>query len=91
MWFVKQVSRATKNNPNFAGDVSVSIYGKGQKMLAHCGNHAEKLHITQKFDPYIAKLYGYRRRHDAWKSWIYKNPENSEYWESEVSIVWKDC
>lgn len=43
-YLVKQVSVATEQNPNFAGQVSVSFYGKGDEIIGHTGTHAEAVH-----------------------------------------------
>ena len=91
MYFIKEVSRATKENPNFAGEVSIGVYGKAQELVALSGSHAERVHMVQEFNPYFAKDYGFKRECDARKSWIFRNPENSRFWESEVSIIWLDC
>ena len=91
MYFVKIVSRAKESNPSFAGDVSVSIYGKDQKLLAMMGNHAEKIHMMQDFNPWYAKDYGYKRKCDARRNWLFKNAGNEKYWDEEASIVWIDC
>ena len=91
MYFVKVVNRATKNNPNFAGDVCESLYGKNQTLVAMCGNHAERLYTTQKFIPFYAKQFGYKRASDARRSYMFKCIEDERFWDTEVSIVEIDC
>lgn len=91
MYFVKLVSRATKDNPSYAGDVSVAIYGKAEKLVALGGNHSDRLHTVQEFFPPFAKQYGYKRLCDARRSWIFNNADEGKYWETEASIIEIDC
>lgn len=89
-YLVKQVSVATEDNPNFAGQVSISFYGKDQKQLSHSGSHAEATHTMQGLFDWNIRDYGYNRACDARRSWVYKNPENSKFWKSSVEVVCVD-
>lgn len=85
-YVVKETSIATNDNPNFAGDVIVTLSGKWQKTISHKSTGKSK---DCDFDlgEYGIKEYGYDRECDAKKSWVYKNPENTKYWTSTVEIV----
>lgn len=74
-YLVKQVSVATEENPNFAGETHVSFHG----------NHG--IFDINAYSEYLVKEYGYKRRCDAKRNWTYKNPENSRFWKSTVEIV----
>lgn len=82
------VSRATKDNKNFVGDVLETYYGKKEKLIGMYGNHAERFHSIQEVNDYMIKEYGYSRLCDAKRSWIYNNPDvNGPYWDTEVEII----
>ena len=84
-YLVKEVSVATEQNPNFKGTYVVSYFGKGEKMVSHEGTGC----YWDKFElhPYMIEEYGYNRPQDAKRNWIFKNPENTKYWTSEVEVV----
>ena len=82
-YLVKEISTATKDNPNFAGNVQVAIYGKDQKLISLNGSEYDDFD----FGEYGIKEYGYNRECDAKRSWIYKNPENTKYWTSTVEVI----
>ena len=86
VYLVKTVSMATENNPTFSGMEYISYSGKGEKTIATWGSAAEAMHSTKEMTRYDALEYGYKRKCDAVRSWMYKNPENSEYWKSVTSI-----
>ncbi len=75
-YLVKQISVATKENPNFAGKISTSFHGKDGEF-----------EIGDTHSGHLVREYGYKRRGDAKRNWTYKNPENSKYWKSTVEIV----
>lgn len=82
-FLVKTVATATQENPNFAGAVHEYLYGKEQKLVAASGDPW----INQEAYPAMIRDYGFSRECDARRSWIYKNPENSKYWRTEVEII----
>lgn len=86
-YLVKETSVATDQNPSFAGEVAITHYGKDQYLLARSGSHAVTMHSEKAFNDYQIREHGYTRRCDAVRSWIYKNPENTKYWQSTVEIV----
>ena len=86
-FLVRCINKATEINPNFAGTVSISYYGKNQKLLGHIGSYAEASHTTMELKGYLVKEYGYIRECDAKRSWCYKNPENSKNWTSTCAVV----
>ena len=85
-YLVKETSTATEQNLNFAGKTCTSWVGKNQQLIRH---EAPVGYDLASFDRtcYMAKDYGYKRRCDAMRSWVYKNPENTKYWHSTVEIV----
>ena len=89
-YLIKQTSTATEENPNFAGQVSISFFGKDQKLLSHSGSHAKATHSEQNLWDWDVREYGYNRACDARKSWVFKNPENTKFWKSEVEVVCVD-
>lgn len=84
-YLVKQVSIATKENLNFAGEVAISYYGKDEKQIGYGGSH----YYPGENEPsrYMIEQYGYNRRCDAIRNWIYRHPENTKYWKSTVEII----
>ena len=86
-YLVKETSVATKENRNFAGQELIGYFGKGDKMLAYFGSHAKATHTEMDFDIPMIIEYGYKRKCDAARCWTYKNPDRSEFWDSEVEIV----
>lgn len=86
-FLVKCHSVATPANKNFAGQENTTYYGKDQKLLASLGSHAEAVYMAFDNRSWQTKEYGYTRKCDAVRSYIYKNPENTEYWQTEVEIV----
>lgn len=86
-YIVKITSIATENSRNFAGETSIGFYGKDQKLLSLKGDHHDKMNMSFDLSDYMIKEYGYNRKCDAMRSWIFKNPENTKYWQSEVEII----
>lgn len=86
-YLVKQTSYATLENRNFIGQELITYFGKDQKLLGAKGSHAKATHFEQELHPCMIREYGYKRECDAKKSWIYNNPENSEWWYSQVEII----
>lgn len=89
-YVVKVTSIATEENLNFAGETDITYYGKDMKELAHEGDHAKQSMYGIKGlgdNPWLIDEYGYSRACDAKRSWVYKNPENSKFWQSTAEIV----
>lgn len=86
-YLVKTISKATLDNPNFAGQEMTAYYGKDQKQVACMGSHARAMHMESDFNDYLIEEYGYKRECDAKRSWIYKNPDNGKYWTTKAEIV----
>ena len=78
-YLIKEVSKATESNKNFAGETHIHYSGKGGYVYEEADVEA--------FPYYYYKEYGYSRKRDAEKNYAYQNPENNEYWQSTVSIV----
>ena len=92
-YFVKVIATATDDNPNFAGMVEKSLYGKDQKLLESKGEVSTLLGTTYRAHNDMFEEYGYNRLCDAKKSWIYKNfekPDFEQFWTNKVSIVEKE-
>ena len=88
-YVVKETSVATPENPNFAGETSIMCYGKDGVVLYRGGTHCR--HPDEHMWMWGVTEYGYNRLCDAKRNWVYKNPENSEYWTSTVEIVEVEC
>ena len=86
-YLVKETTIATESNERFAGMESIAYYGKNQQQLALQGTANEKCHMTSELTDWGVKTFGYNRKCDAMRSWIYNNPENNENWKSKVDIV----
>ena len=86
-YIIKCTSVATENNFNFRGETDITFFGKGQRELAHLGTHAESTGSKRELSDYMVREYGYSRKCDAVRSWIYNNPENSEFWKFKCEIV----
>ena len=86
-YLVKTVYVATENNENFKGMSEIVYSGKRQTTLGCYGSAAEATYTRRDLWKHDIIEYGYTRRCDAARSWIYKNPQNDEYWRSETSIV----
>ena len=87
LYLVKVTSIATSENPNFAGQESITYHGIGDRTIAHIGSHAEAIHEVSELNQYMIETFGYLRECDAKRNWSYKNPENSKYWKSTAEIV----
>ena len=100
MFMIKSVSISTEKNKHGEGIKIVQYYGKDQELI---GCHTEDdrypypnwyigVMNSAKEDFYKNVLLSkkdslYTRKCDATRSWIYKNPENTEYWQSTVEII----
>lgn len=84
-FLVKETSTATPMNPNYAGDISIYYFGKGERMIAREGTHLPYDNFNH-IEWCIAE-YGYNRKCDAKRAYAYKHPENTKFWESTVEIV----
>lgn len=85
-YLVRTISKATDINLSFAGQTLICFYGKAQKCLSRDGDHAELNHCAKMLYPREIEEYGYTRKQEALRSWVYKNPENNENWKTAVSI-----
>lgn len=86
-YLVKTVSKATAENPSFAGLEQISYNGKGEKTVGMEGSAAEAAWLTKPLHPYMIAEYGYNTEAHARRSWLYKNPQNDKFWTSTVEIV----
>lgn len=80
-YIVKVSLKATQNNPNFAGVLSIAYYGKDQKLLK-----MEETD-TNKASPYMVKTYGYKRKCDAVRAYVYKSCHSTQYWNKQAEII----
>lgn len=85
-YMVKTISKSTDMNKNFANTIQIGYYGKNQKLLG-CYSTPEDPWIDFDFRTWMLEDYGYTRECDARRSWIYKNPENTEFWTTSVEVV----
>lgn len=86
-YLVKCVDTATEENPNFAGNVLVSLYGKNQELIAMMGSQAEQLHTVKELDEEDIREFGYSRACDARRSYMYNFLEDGRFWFSERKII----
>lgn len=86
-YIVRTTGKATESNQSFRGQTAIYYYGKGNRCIGACGSHPKALHTEQAIRPYEVNEYGYTRKCDAVRSWIYKNPQNDEHWQTTVDIV----
>ena len=88
-YIVKETSKATTENQNFAGETLTYYFGKGGMAIAREGTHLP----YDNFDrtEYMLAEYGYNRKCDAVRSYAYKHPENSKFWASTVEIIEVEC
>lgn len=82
-YIVKVTSKATQDNPNFAGMTSIAYYGKDQKLLGMERTVNDSISIY----PYLVESYGYKRKCDAARSYVYNNCDSDRYWNKQVEIV----
>lgn len=91
-YIVVLISKAKDNNPNFAGQTSVGIYGKGEQMIACGGDHCKhNCYGKKKLWKSDVREYGYSRECDAKRSYIYKHCGEEKYWDERVKIVPFEC
>ena len=86
-YIVKVTSKATQDNPNFAGMTSIGYYGKDQKLLGMEGTVHDYLNDTNKITPYTVKNYAYKRKCDAARSYVYNSCNSTQYWIKQVDII----
>lgn len=84
-YLVKETCVATQDNPSFAGETRVYLYGKNQQLISASGS-PRAWENSNFSSTYLASHY-YKRECDARRSYIYKNPENTKFWKSTVEIV----
>jgi hypothetical protein len=87
-YLVKYVSTATEQNKNFEGQIHTAIYGRGDKTLYYDGDPFLNIDILT---APMVREFGYSRRQDALRSWIYRNPENTNWWSTTVEIIEYEC
>lgn len=86
-YIVKVTSKATQDNPNFAGMTSIAYYGKDQKLLGMVTILHDYLDGNINIHPYLVKSYGYKRKCDAARSYVYKNGNPTQYWNKQVELI----
>ena len=86
-YIVKVTSKATQDNPNFAGMTSIAYYGKDQKLLGMVTILQDYLDGNINIHPYLVKTYGYKRKCDAARSYVYKNCNSTQYWNKQAEII----
>lgn len=84
-YLVKCVGRATKDNPNFAGQISTTYHGKQQSTLQREGDHLPQENFELKH--WLLADYGYTRKCDAKRSYFFKRQLDTKFWTYENSIV----
>ena len=84
-YLVKTITKATEQNEHFKGAVHTHIFGKdGEMLFAETGDTwIDRDCMT----PYFVREYGYKRECDARRSYAYKNPERSIYWQERPEII----
>ena len=91
-YLVKTVSKATANNQSYFGETHTYIHGKDEYLLM--ADTRDKFVARDLMIPYFVEQYGYKRECDAKRSYSFKNPENTEYWNSTAEIIaveiWND-
>lgn len=88
-YIVKEDSVATAENKNFAGETQIAYFGKEDTCLGAEGTHIDRYCPTSQtgLNMYMVKEYGYDTEAQARRNWTYRNPENSKWWKSTVSII----
>lgn len=86
-YIVRVTSKATQDNPNFAGMTSIAYYGKDQKLLGMGGTVHNYLNDSINIYPYLVESYGYKRKCDAARSYVYNNCYSNQYWDKQVEII----
>ena len=86
-YMVKETSIATSANPNFAGETAIAYIGRNEALIAYVGDHPKKTGMYKELHAAAIKEYGYTRKCDAVRAYAYKNPENTDFWQSTAEIV----
>ena len=86
-YLVKTVSRATWDNPSFAGQTQVAFIGKGGRLCGLCGSHAVATHTAKACNYYEVERYGYDRKCDAQRNYSYRHTDREMYWDVNAEIV----
>ena len=84
-YFVKSVCKATPNNKSYRGETHTYIHGKDEYLLF--ADTSDEFVRRDLMTPYFVRQYGYKRECDARRSYSYKHPENTEYWESTADVI----
>ena len=83
---VQRIATATVRNEVFAGEVHTGIFGKGNFTLFT--ETDDGWYDCNFLAPYWVRKYGYKRKCDAMRNWVYKNPDMDEpYWKGDVRII----
>ena len=88
LYIIKSVSTATPENPTYAGKVHTYYHGVGDELI---GAYTGDPWIDRNLTEYMIETYGYTRLCDAKRNWSYRNPENSKFWQTVVTIEEIEC
>lgn len=87
-YIIKNYSKATESNKNFAGEDFIAYYGKENRLVGYTGSHAQRYNQAFPISLRLVEYCGYDRKCDAKRSWVYKNPDRDlPHWKSEVEII----
>ena len=86
-YLVKLTSVATSDNPTFAGQRQVALIGKGERICGLCGSHAVATHTAKACNYYEVEKYGYDRKCDAQRNYLYRHTDIEKYWDVNAEIV----
>ena len=86
-YLVKVTSRATWDNPSFAGQTQVAFIGKGENICGLCGSHAVATHTERALYEGMIREYGYDRKCDAQRNYSYRHTDREMYWDVNAEIV----
>lgn len=86
-YFIKETLTAPETNPNYAGCVHTYIYGKNQTLVEMRGTEYSDYSWLECDKEYTLKEYGYTRKCDTMRSYIYKHPQNDRYWTTVAEII----
>lgn len=88
-YIVRLHAKATEANPSFAYDDVIYWYGKGDMLMGVTGKDAESHGFRGRsyVSKYMLNEYGYTRRCDALRNFMYKHPECNSFWETKADVV----
>lgn len=86
VYLVESISTPTVRNEYHEGECHLAYYGKENKCLFLDGTKwSDHRHL---WTPYFVRRYGYKRKSDAERNWIYKHPDvDKPYWNVDLRIV----